>query len=212
MRALKPAFAALLLSALPLPLLIAAPGAAQEAAQAADPAAARFIEGLADNAFSVLRDNSLSKADARSQFRKLLQDNVALRSIGQRLIRKHRDTITPAQNDAYNTAFPEFILSAYADRLYDYQDATIKVIRANPRGPFTDVQTRVQRPGSTPVDAIWQVRKTPQGRYQVNNLTVSNINLSITQEADFNAYIQKNGFDALVDFLKSANTKSAAAR
>jgi phospholipid transport system substrate-binding protein len=211
MRALKPAFAALLLSALPVAFISASPAAAQ-AAPAADPAASQFIESLANDAFAVLRDESLSKADARTKFRKLLQESVALRSIGQRLIRKHRDAVTPAQMDAYNAAFPEFILNAYADRLYDYQDASIKVVRANPRGPFTDVQTRVQRPGRQPVDAIWQVRKTPQGRYQVNNLTVSNINLSITQEADFNAYIQKNGFDALVSFLKSANTKSANAR
>ncbi len=211
MRAIKPAFAALLLSALPLPLLGIAPATAQQA-PADEAAAARFIESLASDAFAVLRDESLSKADARTKFRKLLQENVALRPIGQRLIRKQRDSVTPAQMEAYNAAFPEFILNAYADRLYDYQDATIKVIRANPRGPFTDVQTRVQRPGSQPVDAIWQVRKTPNGRYLVNNLTVSNINLSITQEADFNAYIQKNGFDALVAFLKSANTKSANAR
>jgi phospholipid transport system substrate-binding protein len=46
----------------------------------------------------------------------------------------------------------------------------------------------------------------------VNNLTVSGINLSLTQEADFNAYIEKNGFDALVTFLKTANSKSATAR
>lgn len=211
MRAFKPAVAALLLAGLPMAMVITTPAAAQQA-PAGDPAAGRFVESLANDAFAVLRDDSLSKTDARAKFRSMLERNVALRSIGQRLIRKHRATITPAQQQAYDAAFPEFILNAYADRLYDYQNASVKVVRFNARGPFTDVQTRVQRPGETPIDAIWQVRKTPEGRYQINNLTVSNINLSITQEADFNAYIQKNGFDALVSFLKSANAKSIAAK
>lgn len=195
-----------------LPLAFAAAPAAAQSAPAADPAASAFIEKLAADAFGVLRNSSLSKAEGRTQFRTLLQTNVALTDIGNRLIRRHRAEITPAQLQAYQQAFPEFILNAYADRLYDYQDASIKVMRANPRGPFTEVHTRVQRPGAQPVDAIWQVKKTPQGRYQVNNLTVSNINLSITQEADFSQQIKAKGFDSLIAFLKSANARSAADR
>ncbi|MBV9372044.1 MAG: ABC transporter substrate-binding protein, partial [Alphaproteobacteria bacterium] len=33
--------------------------------------------------------------------------------------------------------------------------------------------------------------------------TVSGINLVLTQTADFDAYVQKNGFDKLVAFMKS---------
>jgi phospholipid transport system substrate-binding protein len=38
---------------------------------------------------------------------------------------------------------------------------------------------------------------------QVTNLTVAGINLALTQAADFDAYVQKNGFDALITFMKS---------
>ena len=44
----------------------------------------------------------------------------------------------------------------------------------------------------------------------VNNLVVAGVNLSLTQEADFASYISKNGFDALVTFMKSANAKNLA--
>lgn len=205
------ALTALLIATLPLGLIASAPATAQET-PAADPAAGQFIENLSRDAFAVLKDESLTETQARNRFRTMLEENVALRSIGQRLIRKHRRTITPAQLEAYDAALPNFILSTYSDRLSDYRDATVKVMRLNARGPYVDVQTRVERPGSQPIDAIWQVRKTPQGRYLINNLTVSNINLTITQEADFDAYIQKNGFDALVTFLETANSKSAQAR
>ena len=186
---------------------VAAPGAAN----AGDAAAAPFVQSLANDAFAVLRDKSLSKTASRNKFRTMLQQNVALADIGNRLIRRHRATISPAQYTSYQAALPEFVLNAYADRLYDYSDASVKTIRSVGRGPYTDVFTRVTRPGAQPVDAVWQIKKAG-ARYMVNNLTVSGINLSLTQEADFNAYVQKNGFDALVTFLKSANSKSAAAR
>lgn len=202
------AAATALLSPVAAPAQVAAPGAASPG----DPAAAPFVQALADDAFAVLRDKSLSKAASRNKFRTMLQQNVALEDIGNRLIRRHRATITPAQYSAYQAALPEFVLNAYADRLYDYSDASVKTIRSVGRGPYTDVFTRVTRPGAQPVDAVWQIKKRPDARMVVNNLTVSGINLSLTQEADFNAYIQKNGFDALVTFLKSANSKAAATR
>lgn len=209
-------FPVLLVAALALAPVLAAPALAQVAAPTAavagDPAARAFVEKLANDAFATLRDKSLSKAEGRNRFRTMLQSNVALQDIGDRLIRRHRATITPAQYSAYQAALPDFVLNAYADRLYDYSDASLKTLRTTARGTMTDVATRVTRPGSQPVDAVWQVKKTPTGKYMVNNLSVQGINLSLTQEADFNAYIQKNGFDALVTFLKNANGRSATAR
>lgn len=200
-------------------LAVAVPGGVPAVAQiaaatsdAGDPAARAFVEKLSGEAFGVLRDKSQSRSAARNQFRAMLQQNVALDDIGDRLIRRHRATITPAQYSAYQAALPEFVLNAYSDRLYNYSDATVKVVRTAARGPMTDVYTRVTRPGGSPIDTIWQIRKQSGAKMLINNLTVSGINLSLTQEADFNAYIQKNGFDALVTFLKSANVKSAATR
>ena len=206
----------LLALAFALAPVIAAPAIAQVAAASApaagDPAARTFVEKLANDAFATLRDKSLSKSESRNRFRSMLEANVALQDIGNRLIKRHRATITPAQFSAYQAALPEFVLNAYADRLYDYSDASLKTVRATARGAMTDVATRVTRPGSQPIDAVWQVKKTPAGKMVINNLTVSGINLSLTQDADFNAYIEKNGFDELVTFLKTANGKSASLR
>ncbi|MEI6485040.1 MAG: ABC transporter substrate-binding protein [Sphingomonadales bacterium] len=204
--------AILIAAAAALPAL---PAAAQvgtaSAASPGDPAARPFIEGLVGDGFAVLRDKSLSRPAARAKFRAMLTRNVALDDIGMRLIRRQKASLTPAQLDAYRAAFPEFVLNAYADRLYDYADAKVQVQRTIGRGAFTEVYTRVTRPGDEPVDTIWQV-KAGDGGLKVNNLVVSGVNLSLTQEADFASYIARNGFDALVTFMKSANAKSVAAR
>ena len=57
---------------------------------------------------------------------------------------------------------------------------------------------------------IWAIEKVAGPKYLISNVTVSGVNLALTQEADFSAYIAKNGFDALVSFMKTANARPAA--
>ncbi len=204
-------FAALMLLAAPVVLVAPAPVAAQTVASAADmTAAASFITTLSDRAFGVLRDKSASKPAKLAQFRTMLRDNFALEDIGNRLIRRYRNQITPAQYAAYQAVFPEFVTNVYAARLFEYPDAQVKVVRTLPRGTRgdVDVYTRIATGTGNPIEAIWATRKSAAGKWQVTNLTVSGVNVALTQEADFSAYIQKNGFDALIEFLRSANAKN----
>lgn len=192
------------------PVAIAAPAAAQTATPDTQ-GASKFVDTVSDRVFGVLKDKSLSKQQVRGKFRVMMREVFALDDIGNRLIRRYRNQITPAQYSAYQAALPEFAINAYTDRLYNYANADVRPVRAVPRGSRgdIDVYTSVTTPGRQPFDAIWTVR--PQGgTYKVLNLTISGINLALTQEADFSSYISKNGFDALVAFLKSSNAKASA--
>ena len=48
---------------------------------------------------------------------------------------------------------------------------------------------------------VWTLAKAGNG-YKVTNLTDSGVALAVTQGADFDSYIQRNGFDGLVAFMK----------
>ena len=201
--------AALALIAAPVALAVpaqAAPPAAKAAAGNQQQAAMQFIDNLADQAFAVLRDKSLNRTQVKAKFRQMLRQNFAVDEIGTRLIRRHRATITPAQHNAYLAAFPDYIIDTYADRLFEYADSDVKIIRALPRGSRgdMDVYTRIVSVKSTqPIEAIWSVKRQQNGQFQISNLTVAGVNLALTQEADFDAYIQRNGFDALVNFMRT---------
>lgn len=188
------AAAGLAVATLAAPIAVA-PAAAQVSNQ--DPG--KFVQSLATTGFGALKGD---KAAARGKFRSLLAQHFAVDAIGDRLIRRWRPKISQAQYAQYKAAFPSFIIGTYADRLYDYADAGIKVIRVQNQGANAAVLTQVTRPGTRPVNAIWSVTRAGNG-YKVTNLTVGGVNLAVTQEADFNAYVQKNGFDALVNFMKS---------
>lgn len=205
---LSPVVAILLFAVAPL---ASAPASAQVAASPAEATAAgQFVDGLADRAFAVLRETS-SPAAIKAKFRGMLKDNFAVDDAGARLIRRYRSQITPAQQAAYQAVLPDYIVNVYADRLINYADADVKIVRTQPRGTRGDVDvfSRITTPGKQPFDIIWQVQKGPGVKWLISNVTVSGVNLSLTQEADFSSFIAKNGFDALVAMMKSANGRSA---
>ena len=194
------------------PVAMQSPAAAQDAAAtpAQQKAAADFITRLSNDAFAVLRDKSLSKDQARVKFRDLLRGNFAVDETGMRLIRRYRAPnspvkLTPQQIDAYRAALPGFLVNTYSDRLYDFASSKVTVVRTAPRGSRGDVDvfTRITDPkGGKPIDAVWQV--SAGAKPLVSNITVNGVNVALTQEQDFSAYIDKNGFDALVDFMRKS--------
>jgi phospholipid transport system substrate-binding protein len=171
---------------------------AHAAVDSSDPQ--RFIQTLTTDGFAAMRTGS--KAAAKAQFRTLLSTNVAVDQIGDRLIRRWLPTITPAQKAAYKQALPSYIVGTYADRLFDYADATVKVIRAQPAGGGVDVMTQVIKPGRQPIPAVWSVSQVG-GQWKVANLRVAGINVAMAQAADFDSVIQREGFDALVKRMKA---------
>lgn len=193
---LKLALAAAMSAALPVAVPIAAP--AHAAVDSSDPG--KFIDTLADEGFSVLRSGD--KAAARSKFRTILAQHFAVDAIGDRLIRRWSSTITPEQRAAYKATFPNFIIGTYADRLFEYTKADLKVVRTMPAGGGTDVVTSVTKAGSSPITTVWSVQKVGSS-YKVTNLKVGGVNLAISQAADFDAIVQRKGFDALVAMMKS---------
>lgn len=184
--------AALSIGALTAPAMLVP---AQAAVSQSSPEA--FVESLAEDGLGALRTGS----NARSRFRSLLQQHFAVNSIGDRLIRRWRSRISDAQYRSYQRALPGFILGTYADRLSAYSRAQVDVVNSRSSGSSYLVQTRITNPGSRSVTAIWYLTRSG-GRYQVYNMRVAGINLTLNQAQDFDSYIQRNGFDRLVSFME----------
>lgn len=186
------------------PALAQAPAAAAAGINQSNPDA--FVQTLADQTFAVLKADDLSDSARRERFETMVRQHFAIRTLGDRLIRRHRASITAEQYAAYVETLPDFIVGTYAARLEPYANASFQVIRSMPRGDRgeADVITRVSKPGQAkPFSATWSLTKDTAGRYRIANLTVEGVNLALSQEADFSALIERQGFDSLVAFMRS---------
>src|SRR5262245_48952167 len=126
MRKVNSIFAAMMLTG----VATALPIAPAQAAVVANQDAATFVSSLGTEAFAVLKSGN--KTAVRTKFREVLAQHFALDAIGDRLIRRWLPQITPAQKAAYKAAVPNFIIGTYSDNLYDYANASMKVIRTAP--------------------------------------------------------------------------------
>jgi phospholipid transport system substrate-binding protein len=161
----------------------------------------RFVQTLTTDGFAAMRSGN--REAAKAKFRTLLAQNVAVDQIGDRLVRRWLPTITPAQHAAYKAALPGYVVGTYADRLFEYANATIRVVRSQPTaGGGADVYTQVIKPGEQPIAATWSVVNVG-GTWKVLNLNVAGINVAMAQAADFDSVIQRQGFDALVKMMNA---------
>lgn len=178
-------------------LLPAITSPAAAAVDTSDPS--RFVQTLTNDAFGAMKGSG--REAAKAKFRALLAQNVAVDQIGDRLIRRWLPKITPAQHQQYETLLPGYVVGTYADRLFEYSDATVKVVRTQPTaGGGADVITQVVKPGGQPFAAIWSLTKLG-GTWKVLNLNVAGINVAMAQAADFDSVIQRQGFDALLKMM-----------
>jgi phospholipid transport system substrate-binding protein len=97
---------------------------------------------------------------------------------------------------------PNFIIGTYADRLYDYSDASLKVVRVQNQGANAAVLTQVTKPGGRPGDRDldadarrrWLQGAEPHGRWRQPRGCA---------RGGFRQLHQRNGFDRLVQFMSS---------
>jgi phospholipid transport system substrate-binding protein len=178
------------------------PGMISPAAAAVDTSdPQRFVQTLTSDGFAAMRTGSRDAAKAK--FRALLSQHVAVDLIGDRLIRRWLPTISPAQHDGYKSALPAYIVGTYADRLFEYANASVRIVRMQPTaGGGADVFTQVTKPGAQPIAATWSLTKVG-GAWKVLNLNVAGINVALAQAADFDSVIQRQGFDALVRMMNA---------
>lgn len=161
----------------------------------------RFVQTLTTDGFAAMRSGNRDAAKAK--FRALLSQHVAVDLIGDRLIRRWLPRITPAQHAAYKAALPAYIVGTYADRLFEYANATVRVVRTtSTAGGGADVYTQVTKPGQQPIAATWSLTKVGN-EWKVLNLNVAGINVAMAQAADFDSVIQRQGFDALVRMMNA---------
>lgn len=175
------------------------PGPAVAASDADD--ATRLVTSLHASVSGILKNPD--QVAARKEFRGILGRYFAVDAIGDRLIRRWQAQITPEQKAAYDGMIARFIINSYSAHVFQYADATLKVLRTTPAPDSGyNVASQLQKPGARPLAALWSVVKTDKG-LKISNLVVANINLSVIQAQEFDSVIQRKGFDTLLAMMKS---------
>ena len=164
---------------------------------------AEFIQGLADQAISVLSDQRGTIDERQQKFRTVLRDDFAMKKIGRFAAGKYWRNMSTEQKRQYQNLFEEWILKTYSIRFGGYSGETVNVLRTFKAGA-TDVfvRTRIESSKRRSLKVDWRVRRIDE-RYKIIDVVVEGVSMLVTQKAEFSAVLQQRGIDGLITILRS---------
>ena len=181
-------------------------------AGAADESGARaFIDDLGRNAIEVLERPGLTQDQATNEFGALFREGFDIPTIGRFVLGRYWRQASEAQRQEYLNLFETMVVETYARRFRQYSGETLQVNGSRLAGEQDIlVDSRIVRPGSAPpVSVVWRVRDRG-GSFDIIDVMIEGVSMSVTQRNEFGAIIQRNGgsIDALLDAME-ANIESA---
>lgn len=174
------------------------------AAENMGPGAQKFIDGMAQRALDFLANATLSQEQKSNEFRKLLQDSFDLETIGRFALGRYWQTATPEERKEYQKLFRNMIVEVYSARFKEYKGQHVETRSVRLDGDKDTLVTSfiVQEDGSE-IQVDWRVRYK-SGHYQIVDVIVEGVSMSVTQRSDFSSVIQRGGgsIQALLTHLR----------
>lgn len=156
-----------------------------------------LIQDIAKRGIGFLSDKSLTQAKREGEFRKLLNDNFDMETIGRFALGRHWKTATDVQKKEYQKLFNEMIVRVYTARFKEYDGQTLEVKTSRKDGANTDAIVNtvlVPKAGEQAVVIDWRVRQK-NGKFKVVDIIVEGVSMALTQRSDFASVIQRGGGD-----------------
>ncbi|WP_342323386.1 phospholipid-binding protein MlaC [Kosakonia sp. BYX6] len=190
-------------------LLVVAPLGTTFAADQSNPYAA--MQDAAKKTFDRLK-NEQPQIRANPDYLREVVDQellpyVQVKYAGALVLGRYYKEATPAQREAYFTAFREYLKQAYGQALALYHGQTYQIAPEQPLGDATIVPIRVtivDPNGRPPVRLDFQWRKNTQsGNWQAYDMIAEGVSMITTKQNEWSDLLRTKGIDGLTAELKS---------
>lgn len=166
---------------------------------AASPAAEAFVQSNVQRGLQILNNSGLSKQQRQEQFRSFLVTLTDLRRIALYTLGPARRSASPADLDAFVDAFRNYAFAVYGAEFSKYSGQTLRVTGSVERAPGDELVRTVlvdphARPGQQPIEVDFRVYGS-KGHYNVVDIVVAGLDLAITEQEDFGAFLAQHNND-----------------
>lgn len=172
------------------PMLAALSGTAQAQQVSAD-AAKAFINTSGQQLVAVVNSSASVSAKA-DQLRQLVDNIVAVDTVGDYVLGRYVNVATPAQHTQFLTLFHQLLSYNITFQIKAYQGISFVVNSAAPMGNDMVVDTTITSPGKAPADVGWAVDEV-NGAPKIVDVIVAGTSLRITTRNDYASVIADHG-------------------
>lgn len=169
----------------------------------AAPADARaFIDGLSQEALTIIRSD-MPVAERQKRFRELFLRAFDVASIGRFVIGRHWQRLSPDEQKQYLELFGDYVAAIYADQFSSYRGQNFRTLgaRAVAEGESV-VPAQIERDGP-PIRMDFRVRDVG-GAYRITDVAVENVSLIVTKRDEFSSVIYGEGVGGVMRRMQAA--------
>lgn len=155
--------------------------------------AERFVRSLAQEAVESLTTKGISREVRIKRFRKMFNENFAVRAIGKFVLGRHWARATDAEREEYLFLFEDLMVGSYVDRFQRYTGEKLRILRTLPeRTNAVSVFTEIVRSGTAkPIKVLWRIGAKDDA-LKVLDVLVGGASMSIILRSDFDSIIRQN--------------------
>lgn len=166
--------------------------------------AVQFASALTESANAAFSDKSVSESEQLAMFRDVLNEGLAVETIGKFVLGDARRDMSDDQTARYNAIFPQYITGLYADQFQGILGKPLELIDAKSIGTRdVIVRTQFKRTDSSPINVDWRIRRLRSGDQKAIDIIVSGVSIMLVKREEFSAFIATNGVDALIQRLET---------
>lgn len=155
--------------------------------------AERFVRSLAQEAVESLTTKGISHEVRIKRFRKMFNENFAVRAIGKFVLGRHWARATDAEREEYLFLFEDLMVGSYVDRFQRYTGEKLRILRTLPeRTNAVSVFTEIVRSGTAkPIKVLWRIGAKDDA-LKVLDVLVGGASMSMILRSDFDSIIRQN--------------------
>src|SRR5687768_2247615 len=148
--------------------------------------AENFVGSMAKRALDFLGNGQQTQAQKTESFRRLLEENYDMETIGRFTLGLYWRSATPQQRVEYQKLFKKRVVEMYSRRFSEYKGQKFEVTgsRADGENDVIVASRVIPADGSPEIMVEWRVRYK-DGRYRVVDVIVEGVSMSVTQRSDF---------------------------
>ena len=171
----------------------------------------KFVSNFADNAISILSNDSLDASQKNIQFTELVMSSIDMNLISKFVLSKYWKLATDDHKKEYLAAFKQYFISSYANKLDQYSGEKVIIVSSNAAKKFVIVKSNIVRDGTDTlkIELDWRLL-TRDSQTKIIDLSIEGISLIIAQREEFQSFLANNdnSLDALINKLNSINNKN----
>lgn len=170
------------------------------------------VKATVNQVLQILKNPEYKSAPAqrRQKLRSVIGGHFDFADMSRSALGVHWKSLSEEQRREFVGLFTSLMEAAYMSRIEGYSGQEIDFLKERADSPgYSEVYTNIVQNGAQPINVNYRLEQTDSG-WKVYDVLIDGISLVANYRSQFNRVINSDGYDALVERIKTKVNQSGA--